>query len=93
MHYVAVVAALPTFAPLDAETIIGAIEVRPETEIERRDEEDPIQRRACTGMGRIVGFRRAEVERVGMPCARGISVFDETVSWNLRHAHSDLRKW
>ena len=81
MHYVAMVVALPTFSPLDAKTIIGVIEVGPETEIERRDEEDPIQCRACTGMGGVVGFRRAEMERVGVPCARGIAVFDQSISY------------
>jgi hypothetical protein len=81
MHYVAVVVALPTFSPLDAETIVGAIEVGPETEIERGDEEDPIQCRACTGMGGIVGFWRTEVERVGMPCTRGIAVLDQPISY------------
>jgi hypothetical protein len=81
MHYVGVVAALPTLSPLDAKTIVGAIEVGPEAEVERRDEEDPIQCRACTGMGRIVGFWWAEMERIGMPCAWGIAVFDQTISY------------
>ena len=40
MHHVAV--ALPAFSPLYAETVIPAIEVGPETEVERRDKEDPI---------------------------------------------------
>jgi hypothetical protein len=81
MHYVAVVAALPTLSPLDAKTIVRAIEVGPETEVERRDEEDPIQCRTCTGMGRIVRFWGAEMERIGMPCAWGIAVFDQTISY------------
>ena len=81
MHYVAVVAALPTLSPLDAKTIIGAIEVGPETEVERRDEEDSIQCCTCTGMGRIVGFWWAEMERIGMPCAWGIAVLDQTISY------------
>jgi hypothetical protein len=80
MHHARAVAALPALSPLHAEAIIGAIEVGPETEIERRDEEDPIQRRACPGMGGVVGFRRAEMERLGVPCAWGIAVFDQTVS-------------
>lgn len=42
MHHVTAVAALPAFSPLHAEAIIGAIEVGPETEVERGDEEDPI---------------------------------------------------
>lgn len=79
MHHVAV--AVPAFSPLHAETVIRAIEVRPETEIERRDEEDPVERRACARVGGVVGFRRAEVERVGVPRPRGIAVFDETVSY------------
>ena len=86
MHYVAVVvvvAALPTLSPLDAETVVGAIEVGPKTEVERRDEENPIQCRACTGMGRIVGFWWAKMERIGMPCAWGIAIFDQAIS-NLR---------
>ena len=82
MHYVTVVtAALPTLSPLDAKAIVGAIEVRPETKVERRDEEDPIQRRTCTGMGRIVGFWWAEMERIGMPCAWGIAVLDQSISY------------
>jgi hypothetical protein len=81
MHYVAAVAALPTLSPLDAKTIVGAIEVGPETKVERRDEEDPIQCRTCTGMGRIVGFWWAEMERIGMPCAWGIAVLDQTISY------------
>jgi hypothetical protein len=81
MHYVPVVAALPTLSPLDAKTIIGAIEVGPETEVERRDEEDPIQSRTSSGMGRIVGFWWADMERIGMPCARGIAVLDQTISY------------
>ena len=79
MHYVAVLAALPTLSPLDAKTIVGAIEVGPETKVERRDEEDPVQRRTCTGMSRIVGFWRAEMERIGLPCAWGIAVLDQTI--------------
>lgn len=79
MHHVAI--AVPAFSPLDAETVIRAIEVRPETEIERRDEEDPVERRACARVGGVVGFWRAEVERVGVPGPRGIAVFDETVSY------------
>jgi hypothetical protein len=81
MHYVARVAALPALSPLDAKTVVGAIAVGPETEVERRDEENPIQCRACAGMGRIVGFWRAEMEGVGMPCAWGIAIFDQTISY------------
>jgi len=36
------VVAVPAFSPLHAESVIRSIEVRPETEIERGDEEDPI---------------------------------------------------
>lgn len=79
-HPVAVVAALPALTPLDAETVVGAIAVGPEAEIKGRDEEDPIQGRARAGMGRVVGFRRAEMERMGVPCAWGIAVFDQTIS-------------
>jgi hypothetical protein len=81
MHHVAGVAALPAFSPLYAETIVGAIAVGPEAEIKGRDEEDPIKRRACTGMGGVVGFWRAEMERVVEPCAWGIAVFDQTISY------------
>jgi hypothetical protein len=76
MHHRHVVAALPAFSPLDAETVIRAIAVGPEAEIKGRDEEDPIQGRACAGMGGLVGFRRAEMERVGVPCAGCVAVFD-----------------
>ena len=79
MHHVAV--AVPAFSPFHPETVVRAVEVRPETEIERRDEEDPVERRACARVGRVVRFWRAEVERVGVPCPRGIAVFDETVSY------------
>jgi hypothetical protein len=78
---VAGLAALPTLPPLNAKTIVRAIEVGPETEVERRDEKDPIQCRTCTGMGRIVGFWWAEMEGIGMPCAWGIPVFDQTISY------------
>jgi hypothetical protein len=83
MHHATAVAALPAFSPLHAEAIVGAIEVGPETEIKRRDEEDPIQRRACTGMGWVVRLGRAEMERVCVPCAWGKAVFDQTISYLL----------
>jgi hypothetical protein len=57
--------------------------VRPEAEVERGDEEDPVEGSARAGVGRVVGFRRAEVERVGVPRPRGIAVLDETVSYLL----------
>ena len=79
MHHVAL--AFPAFSPLDAETVIRIVEVRPETEIERRDEEDPVEGRACARVRGVVGFRRAEVEWVGVPRPRGIAVFDKTVSY------------
>jgi len=78
VHHVAV--AFPAFSPLDAETVVRAVEVRPETEIERRDEEDPVEGRTCARVGGVIGFRRAEVERVGVPRPRGIAIFDKTVS-------------
>jgi hypothetical protein len=40
VHHAAV--AVPSFPPLYAETVIRAVEMRPEAEIERRDEEDPV---------------------------------------------------
>jgi hypothetical protein len=79
VHHLAV--AVPSFSPLDAESVVGAVEVRPEAEIEGRDEEDPVERRPRARVGRVVGFWWAEVERVGVPCPRGIAVFDETVSY------------
>jgi hypothetical protein len=79
VHHVAL--AVPAFSPLDAETIIRTIKVRPEAEIERRDEEDPIESRACAGVGGVIWLRRTEMEWVGMPCARGIAVFDEAISY------------
>ena len=75
------VAALPALSPLHAETIVGAIEVRPETEVEGRNQEDPIERRVCTGMGGVVGFWRADMERVVVPCAWGVAVLDQTISY------------
>lgn len=77
------VTALPAFSPLHAETIIGAIEVGPKTEVERGDEEDPIQRCACTGMGGVIRFWRTEMERVVVPCAWGIAVLEQTISYLL----------
>ena len=79
MYHVAVT--VPAFSPLHGEAVIRAIEIRPEAEIERRDKEDPVQRCACTGVGGVVWLWRAEMERVGMPCPRGIAVFDKAVSY------------
>ena len=82
VHHLAV--AVPAFSPFYAERVVRAVEVRPETEIERRDEEDPVEGRACTRVGRVVGFRRAEVERVRVPRSWVIAVFDEPVSYLWR---------
>ena len=82
VHHVAV--AVPAFSPFYAERVVRAVEVRPETEIERRDEEDPVEGRACARVGRVVGFRRAEVERVRVPRPWVITVFDEPVSYLWR---------
>ena len=81
VHHAAV--AVKSFSLLDAKRVVRVVEVRPEAEVERRNEENPVERRACAGVGGVVGLRRAEVERMGMPCPRGIAVFDETVSYLL----------
>ena len=51
----------PTFAPLDTVAALSAIVLRPEAKVERRDEEDPVEGRACAGVGRVVGFRWAQM--------------------------------
>ncbi len=50
--------ATPPFAPLDAIAAFGPVVLRPETEVERRDEEDPIEGRTRAGVGGVVGLRR-----------------------------------
>jgi len=69
---------VPAFLPLDAETVVRAIEV------ERQDEEDPVKRHMCAQVGGVVGFWQADVERVGVPHPWGIAVFDKTVSYLWR---------
>ena len=32
-------------------------------------------------MGRVIRFRRTEVERVVVPCAWGIAILDQTISY------------
>jgi hypothetical protein len=69
----------PAFAPLDAVAALGAVVLRPEAEVERRDEENPVEGRACAGVGGVVGLRWAQVQRVGVPGPRCITIFDQAV--------------
>jgi hypothetical protein len=49
----------PAFAPLDTVAALSTIVLRPEVKVERRDEEDPVEGRACAGVGWVVGLRWA----------------------------------
>jgi hypothetical protein len=70
----------PAFAPLDAVAAFGPIVLRPEAEVERRDEEYPVEGRACTGVGGVIGLRWAEMQGVGVPGPRCITILDQAVT-------------
>ena len=54
VHHAAV--AVTSFSLLDAKRVVRVVEVRPEAEVERRNEENPVERRACAGVGGVIGF-------------------------------------
>lgn len=64
--------ATPTSPPFNAVAIRLAFLFRPKTEIQRRDEEDPIQTCAREYIVRVVRVQRTDVQGVGTPCARSI---------------------
>lgn len=69
----------PSFTPLNAVAVVAPFSIGPETEVERRDEKDPIETFASSRIGEREVVRGTEMQRVRSPDVRSVLFRDDSI--------------